>query len=157
MESSGQKRGRISSVVEASSSALTPPNEKKDKRKKVVGHQDADAARKQMELDFREKERALEEEITRMLLKGERKKAQFPFQDPERIREGAHRFLIHKGLVERQPSEKGLKKLGAELYYLQKKTLGRGSPLYKELIEYFLGKRELRDFLSHKGLPDLKK
>lgn len=40
MESSGQKRGRISSVVEASSSAPTPPKKeydinKKDKRIKV--------------------------------------------------------------------------------------------------------------------------
>lgn len=137
MESSGQKRGRISSVVEASSSALTPPNEKKDKRKKVVGHQDADAARKQMELDFREKERALEEEITRMLLKGERKKAQFPFQDPERIREGAHRFLVHKGLVERQPSEKGLKNWGQSYIICKRKRSGGGVLFIKNWSNIF--------------------
>jgi hypothetical protein len=41
MESSGQKRGRISSVVEASSSASATPGDD-DPRKNKVGRQDAD-------------------------------------------------------------------------------------------------------------------
>ena len=59
---------------------------------------------------------------------------------PEEVRKGVHEFLLHKGLIGCQPSERGLIKLKDEYRYLQPRSLGRHS---QEILSYFLRKYEL--------------
>jgi hypothetical protein len=111
---------------------------------------------KEMELRYSEKEFQLKKLIAQMLeaTRPKKIKAKFLFQDPEEIGAKIHEYLVFKGIIY-QPSEKGIKRLLAELGYLSETSLGRRSPIFLEILQYFSGKKELSDFLSRSGLPDL--